>query len=277
MASQHIDEDILGGQGYSEFLLSCIKMLAEEELIKRSPRGKRVGVLLNFLASMDHKIVADISITLITMLNNCLEVGSRHVLPSVARAAVWSDFHQLRSCDALKQPWNMFITSQVPEAYQAEHPLALQLIVDRLLKQLLTNKAKALNQTCEAGLPRPFTTLECNAIRYMAGYVGISLLKKFKKSSKNPDLQQKRSLFVRVLKGMCATDQPGEPESVLDYSKVWSETIDRGGLYHINDEVSIHWCLYTTAFVYTDTSNITMCICTFIINSLLFHCPRFSC
>ena len=129
MPSQHIDEDILGRQGYSEFLLSCRKVLAEEELIKRSPRGKRVGVLLNFLASMDPKSVADVSITLITMLNNCLEVGSRHVLPSVARGAVWSAFHQLRNCDALKQPWNLFITSYVPEAYQVEHPLALQLIV----------------------------------------------------------------------------------------------------------------------------------------------------
>ena len=42
---------------------------------------------------------------------------------------------------------------------------------------------------------------------------------------------------MRVLRRMRATNQPGVPESVLDYTKVWSETIDRGGLYHINDEV----------------------------------------
>ena len=98
---------------------------ADKEITQR----KEGRSALNFLASMDPKSVADVSITLITMLNDCLEVGSRHVLPSVARGAVWSAFHQLRNCDALKQPWNLFITSYVPEAYQVEHPLALQLIV----------------------------------------------------------------------------------------------------------------------------------------------------
>ena len=42
---------------------------------------------------------------------------------------------------------------------------------------------------------------------------------------------------MRVLTDMKAVDQPGEPESVLDYTKLWSDLIDRGGLYHINEEV----------------------------------------
>ena len=235
--SQHVDEDVLGRVGYAEFFLSCIKSLTEEELIKRSPRGKRVGVLLNFLASMQNESVADISITLISMINNCVVVGSRHILPSVARGAVWSAFHQLRSRDTIKQLWNTFVSSQAPEAYRAEHPLAFQLIVDRLLKQLLANKAKVLKQSSEAGSVRPLTTLESNAIRYMAGYVGVSLLRRYQRASKNHQLQLKRSLFVRVLRRMRATNQPGEPESILDYTKVWSETIDRGDLYHISDEV----------------------------------------
>ena len=37
---------------------------------------------------------------------------------------------------------------------------------------------------------------------------------------------------------MKAVDQPGEPDSVLEYTKEWSELIDRGGLYHINDMVN---------------------------------------
>ena len=44
-------------------------------------------------------------------------------------------------------------------------------------------------------------------------------------------------LFERVLKEMKAVDQPGEPESVLEYTKLWSDLIDQGDLYHINDEV----------------------------------------
>ena len=80
--------------------------------------------------------------------------------------------------------------------------------------------------------------MECNAIRYMSGYAAISLLKKYRKSTKHPKLKVKWEQFVHVLTGMKAVDQPGEPGSLLDYTKLWAELIDRGGLYHINDEVS---------------------------------------
>ena len=69
----------------------------------------------------------------------------------------------------------------------------------------------------------------------MSRYVAVSLLKKYRKPTKHPQLKVKWALFVRVLTEMKAVDQPGEPESVLDYTKLWSTLIDRGGLYHINE------------------------------------------
>lgn len=73
----------------------------------------------------------------------------------------------------------------------------------------------------------------------VSGYVAVSLLKKYRKPTKQPQVKVKRALFVRVLSRMKAVDQPGEPDSVLDYTRLWSDLIDRGGLYHINDEVCI--------------------------------------
>ena len=58
--------------------------------------------------------------------------------------------------------------------------------------------------------------------------VAVSLLKKYRKTTKHPQLKVKWALFVRVLTEMKAVDQPGEPESVLDYTKLWSDLIDRG-------------------------------------------------
>ena len=84
---------------------------------------------------------------------------------------------------------------------------------------------------------RPLTEMESNAIRYMAGYVAVSLLKKYRKPSKNPRLQAKRDMFVHVLMGMKAADQGGEPDSILEYTKAWLELIERSELYHINDKV----------------------------------------
>ena len=75
--------------------------------------------------------------------------------------------------------------------------------------------------------------MESNAVRYMSGYVAVSLLKKYRRPTKQPLVKEKRELFVQ------AVDQPGEPESVLEYTRLWSELIDRGGVYHIGDKVSV--------------------------------------
>ena len=43
---------------------------------------------------------------------------------------------------------------------------------------------------------------------------------------------------------MKAENQPGEPGSVLDYTMLWAELTDCGGLYHINNQVIIKGYLY---------------------------------
>ena len=40
-----------------------------------------------------------------------------------------------------------------------------------------------------------------------------------------------------TLEKMKAHNQPGEPDSPLEYSTLWMELIDRGGLYHISNDV----------------------------------------
>ena len=51
--------------------------------------------------------------------------------------------------------------------------------------------------------------MEKNAIKYMAGYVVVKLLKRFRKPTRNPLLKEKWSLFVKVLTSMKAEEQPG--------------------------------------------------------------------
>lgn len=237
---KHVHEDVLGGVGYSEIFLSCVTSLEGEELVVRSPRGQRLKVLLDALRTLEQQKVAGVAISLIVTVNDCLESGRGCKLPSAVQASVWSAFHQLRSSQGLKDSWNTFISVNVPKSQQKEPELALQLILDRILRQLLKNKANAKKSSAasaEATSVRPLTAMESNAVRYMAGYVAVKLLKRYSKSSKNTQLQSKRRMFVRVLREMRAVDQPGEPASILEYTTEWSEIIDRGGLYHISDEV----------------------------------------
>ena len=138
--------------------------------------------------------------------------------------------------------------------------------MDRLLKRLLKNKADAMKCSTvgsHGDSVRPLTAMESNAVRYMCGYVAVSLLKRYRKPTKHLQLKLKRELFVRVLSGMKAVDQPGEPASVLEYTKQCSNLIDRGGLYHINDKVCVLYCVCVSS-VYT-----SMCECTEIDDIIL--------
>lgn len=110
-----------------------------------------------------------------------------------------------------------------------------------MLKMFFQNIAQGQRHTSSASSSgRPLTAIETNAVRYMAGYVAVSLLKRYNKPTKHVQLKIKRNYFVQVLKGMKATDQPEMVgDSVVDYSRVWSDLIDRGGLYHISDDVGI--------------------------------------
>ena len=217
--------------------LSVIVALQKEDLIQRSPRGQRMGELLKKMVQIEERRVSGIASCFQVIINDCLLASKKHKLASAAQASLWSTFHRLRGSQDLDHHWDHFMAA-IPDACLDVSRLCMQLILDRMLKRAITEKAAEDERESAAmhmNTP-PISFIDMNAIRYMAGYVGIKLLKKYKKRSKNDRVQQKRRFFVRVLEGMRADQQPGEPDSPAEYSKLWSELIDRGGLYHISDD-----------------------------------------
>ena len=53
----------------------------------------------------------------------------------------------------------------------------------------------------------------------------------------NKATEAKHQFFLSVLKRMRANNQAEDIESLDDYTRVWSDQIDRGGLYQIKPEV----------------------------------------
>ena len=88
-----MNEEVLGGIGFSAFFLSIVSMIIEEDLIKRSPRGQTLNVLLGHMKALNDGCFSSISVTLISACNTCLLAGSRYKLPSLSHAAVWAAFH----------------------------------------------------------------------------------------------------------------------------------------------------------------------------------------
>lgn len=72
----------------------------------------------------------------------------------------------------------------------------------------------------------------------MSGYVAFHLSKKYGKATANSELRSKWRYFTHVLGRMKTEEQLPCEDSIEDYSRAWSEHIDRGGLCHIKPEVS---------------------------------------
>ena len=222
--------------GPSTFFLDCVSALKVEDLVKRSPKGGPVGGVLEYIETMDKKGMIELSESLTSALIRCLNAGSARKLPSAAQAKVWSEFHSMRSGEQIKATWFSFIPSPFKEV-----TLTLQLLLDRMLKRMISMRAKSVADSFHTsiGYVKPLTKFENNAIRYMAGYVPVHLLKQYERPSKNEKLTFKRQLFAQVLHSMKASNQPGVPGpvSIHAYTTQWSELVDRGGLFHIKDEV----------------------------------------
>ena len=191
---------------------------------------------LKHLEQMDQLILADISLFVVNSVDECIsKANSQHKLPSAAQCAMWTAFHKLRCGSEVLQVWDSFTKQYLPDECQNSR-LILQLLLDRVLKNLLHNKAKSKETEVDQQL-RPLTSIESNAIRYMAGYVVFTLHKRNKKPTKNPELKEKQQFCVKILEKMKTSDLPGEVDTIHEYTRLWSELIDRGGLYHINDKV----------------------------------------
>ena len=109
---------------------------------------------------MKSKNLADIAILLISKASSCMTSGYKHTLPTAAQATIWSAFHQCRSDCEMKQAWDVFVNTYIPQSCQQETELALQLLFDRRFKKLLQNKADSKKKelvSSQADSVRPFT------------------------------------------------------------------------------------------------------------------------
>lgn len=187
MVAPDVSEKALGGRGYLSFFLECIRKLRCEPIVQRFPRGKLVEKLLVYLEeSQPNDSLTGVATSLTSKVYSCIAIGDQYKLPSVAQSKIFSAFHKLRTSRDIKEIWSAL---RIPETLVHESHLALQLIVDRLMKQMIANKVKAEQDRSNPQQLFPLNHREKNAVRYMAGYVAVSLLKRYKRHPKKEKIQ----------------------------------------------------------------------------------------
>ena len=152
-------------------------------------------------------------------------------LSKTKRTKLWALFHQLRTDrkGPLLTEWNHLLIDLGIEVYD---PICMQSVYERLFECIMKNELikNAPSTSCTGGSDDEVITLstdELNALRYAAGFVPHSLLKRFEK--RHGDKYVK---FVTCLGDMAVA---GDGSDVLSYTEKWFDLVNRGGLFPLND------------------------------------------
>ena len=69
--SAPVPEEVLGSsQGHSAFVISCVKEIQSRPIIQRSPRGRTVEKVLQFLE--DRQDISELSVSLLSSVYACI-------------------------------------------------------------------------------------------------------------------------------------------------------------------------------------------------------------
>jgi len=112
-------------------------------------------------------------------------------------------------------------------------PTIFQHITHQLFKQLIEKEMCHEGPSEPDSLLNPLTYQEDNALRYMAGYVCRKVHHNINKSS-----SKDKDDMVELCMQFC-----GDEEDEDRGSEKWINAIDRGGLWHINDNTFTIFCI----------------------------------
>ena len=159
-------------------------------------------------------------VTLLTKLVN--DAAKLNQSFSVKRQHLWRNFHELRST-TIEALWKGFLTKL--SITDIDDHLVFQLLVDSVFEEIVHEEFEVSAEPVKS-IKSVLTQDEQNIIRYAVGYFAQRLLIKHKKID-----SEKAASYVECLSHM-AVD--GNESSLMDYTKEWTEKINRGGLFEVS-------------------------------------------
>lgn len=140
---------------------------------------------------------------------------------------MWANYHQLRISDTFTDKWKEFLSKSTSEAPPAFFQYVSQKTFEEVVK-IEFEVSYAHSVTCEE-----LTYDDKCTLRYIAGYVCRKTRVKLEKSS----LPNKNDLIITLF------EFRGNGVGSQDTSEDWLDAIDRGGLWHVVDDVFFLFCL----------------------------------
>ena len=170
-------------------LEKALTSLMDDECFHLSERAERARLcaerVLKFVTE-NRRLVVEFYDWLITSLESCFS-HPRKVKFHTLRERIWERYFKLRASSQFKQAWVDFLKKNI--GFDA-CPIFYQYVTNHIMETLLKKHLKFPVETSEID-KEGNTSLdfeESSALRYIAGYVIRSLMKKLKRSGKHDEL-----------------------------------------------------------------------------------------
>lgn len=213
-----------------EFLKSASNLAVDDPLFKLRPQSSihRLSRYLKNLIETEHGN---------SEVNKFVESASTFILntipdhPSKIDACTFK-LEEILSSDTLWKLWKA-IYSQENESKDMR--VLFHFILSKFQKKLWSFRNDFINKDADLEVPDlKLTAPEENTLRYVAGYIPHSIFKKLENQTESDS----KSALVSVLHSW-NKEQGGNHMNFLNYTREWTEKINRGGLFLVNDDFYI--------------------------------------
>lgn len=149
---------------------------------------------------------------------------------SKQREKMWTAFHEFRSSD-LGMLWrSLLVELSLPGKFK--DPWLIQVVSRLFLEKLVALKHPLPPSSGTSDHTKHLSVDEHNALRYAAGYVFFSLKRKY---ASNPLLLSWIKQQSDADNNVCDPDNLGDSVNFSNFTKVWVNKVNRGGLFIVSD------------------------------------------
>lgn len=134
----------------------------------------------------------------------------------------WRKFHALRLSPTIRAAWEE--CADALHFPQSTKNATLQVVLKRMVDSVIVSQSIDVSNSVRM---EGMTKMEENVVRYVGGYVVAKIKKKFPNQAE----------FLDAFKGGLSMDMDFSGHDVHDYTRIWTEQVDRGGLHHISDVI----------------------------------------
>ena len=152
------------------------------------------------------------------------------LISSKAQDLIWMEFHRIRTDVGNKEKWTLFLTSLNIITQDIVSSLLFQYVLRAILCELIMHQSTKFEE--EKNVPNNHSDHDMQVLRYIAGFIPFSLLKRFNRSKSEQARHYTEILKEWQLNGENNIVAP----SFLTYTVTWINLQNRGGLFKVHDD-----------------------------------------